>query len=164
MKRVLVTVAAFAVMTAVVLAIPVHFRVERSRLIPAGADAIHAQLDDLRRWEVWMVTSRSERVPGTSTFEADGALWRCKMKDGAEAVVRRVSVSAERLELEFPDRPNMTQTVTLKPEGVGTRVTWVHELTLRGPAKLAQLWKSPDEVMGPVLDEYLAALEKAAVP
>ena len=54
MKRVLAAVAALALLTGITLAIPVEKHVERSRLIPAPVPALHAVLDDFRKWDGWM--------------------------------------------------------------------------------------------------------------
>jgi hypothetical protein len=160
-KRAAIAVAVVLCVLAAALAIPVVKTVERSRLIDAPSTAVRAQLEDLHRWNEWL-PRRSGREPRSSVFEDNGAVLRWKDAYGKAQGLRLVSKTDQRFVVAIVDGADATFTIDLSADGAATRVTWKHEVTLRGPAKLVPLIKPVDEVVGPAIEESLAALAKAS--
>jgi hypothetical protein len=160
LKRLLIGFAVLLGLFVVLLAVPVTHTAERSRLIAAQPASIQAQLDSPRDLDTWL--PRHHTHAGSATFEGPargaGALLRWQTVKGEDHALRVAGSSPERVTFEMQPNNAAVQTVSLRLEGGGTRVTWSHAVTLRGWQKLVPLLRSVDSVVGPDLEKALAAL------
>ena len=149
---------------------PKTFRVQRSAVIPATPEAVHAHLDDFRRWAAWSPWEKMD--PGmTRTFSGAargvGAVyaWEGK-KAGAGRMEITTSEPGRRLvfSLDFlkPFRSSNTTEITLRPVSGGTEMTWA----MFGPSPLVSrvmgVFMSLDRMIGRDFEAGLANLQALA--
>jgi hypothetical protein len=112
---------------------PRHYRVERSALFNAKPETIHAQIADLRAWKSWgvwqqrdpgMKLSYSEPAKGVGAWSA----WISAKEGSGKMTITQQTPTVVAYALEFPDFGTKSNaSLTLAPEGTGTRVTWMDE-------------------------------------
>lgn len=162
MKAAFFVAAALMLVAGIALSIPTTKVVERSQVIAAPYDAVRTQLSDFKSFSDWLPAK--ERVPQSSTYEENGNLWRYQTKEGRSYSVRFAWASPDHLELEMVDGAKAKQILSLTPEGTGTRVTWRHQVELVGLPKLAPVLFPPEKILGPILEDNLAALARKVAP
>jgi hypothetical protein len=165
---VLAIAAAIALFLIVCAMKPDAFRIERSTLIDAPADRIHPMIDDFRRWPDWspwetkdpgMTRTLSGAETGTGAVYAwDGNrnIGAGRMEILDSAVPARVVIQLDFLR---PFKARNTAEFTLKPEGLGTRVTWA----MFGPqpfiGKVMDTIMNCDRMIGKEFEAGLARLK-----
>ncbi len=123
-----------AVLAAVSLALPSHFRVERSVDINAPAPRVYSLLAapaEWKRWTVWNRRDPAMKIEYGGPNSGAGARWSWQSAtEGNGAMEFTEAVPGERIgyRLAFPDF-GMTSTgaLTISPVGGGVRVRWTNE-------------------------------------
>lgn len=170
---VILVVAAFVVaVLGFVATRPDSFRLERGAVVGAPAATIFPLIVDFRRWTVWSPFDKMD-PEGALKRSYGGAAsglgatygWEGPRTGvGAMEIVevepgRRVLIKLDFIK-PFPAH-NMAE-FTLTPEAGGTRVTWA----MYGPqpfgSKLMGLVFNTEKMMGPVFEQGLADMKKAA--
>jgi carbon monoxide dehydrogenase subunit G len=146
------------------------FRVERSILIDAPADAIFPQINDFHAWADWSPYEKMDaHLDKTFTGPAKGkgatyAWVGKKAGSGSMEILQSDPSSKVVIKLEFtkPFTAHNTAEFTLEPQGKATKVTWA----MHGPntlmSKVMGLFFSMDKLVGPQFEEGLASLKRLA--
>ena len=141
---------------------PVDITVERSLVMSAPPEVVFVELHDLKNWALWPVFA-TNHVPGSDRLE--GSTWSFLSKDDPDAEPKSIVLESATPQLLLLTAGNPRHrskwTIELQPEGTGTRVRWRHQITFFAMGKLASLVRSPDSVIGPLLDESLRNLDEA---
>lgn len=169
----LVAIVVLAVGLVLVLATgkPDTFRVERSVLIAAPAEAVFPHIDDLHAWERWSAyetkdpdmqrthSGPARGVGATYAWDGDDNVGAGRMEIVQSQPVRHVRI---RLNFLRPFETESLSDFTLVPEAGGTRVTWAME----GPAlfvtKIMQVLFDMDAMIGRDFEVGLANLKARA--
>jgi uncharacterized protein YndB with AHSA1/START domain len=167
----LAVVALVAVLVLVVATRPGEYRVERSAVVAAPAEALFGAVADFHRWDAWSPWARLDPAMKTEYGGAPGAIgstyyWLGNDKVGegrmtvlAVAPPRRVEVKLEFLK---PWASTNLTTFDLAPEGAGTKVTWAMSGKLDFLGKAMTLFMEMDKAIGPDFERGLAALKAGA--
>jgi len=144
------------------------FRVERSIVIDAPADAVFPRINDFHAWADWspyekMDADLAKTFTGPASGQGAGYAWvGRKAGSGSMEIVRSEAPSRIVIKLEFtkPMTAHNTAEFTLEPQGPrATKVTWA----MYGPntlmSKVMGLFLSMDKLVGPQFDEGLASLK-----
>lgn len=175
-KNILLAIAialALAITVVLVIAItkPDEFRVERTAMLDAPAEAVFVLVDDFRRWPEW---SPWEDLDPGMTREFSGApygtgavyAWDGNSEAGAGRMEvlesRRPSLVRIQLDFERPMSSSNTTRFEFQPIGDQTRVDWVMQGANPFPFKIMQVFMDVDALIGPDLERGLARLEAAA--
>jgi hypothetical protein len=135
MKTLLKIVGGLAVLVLllvlVAFALPRTYRFERSLVINAKPEAIHAQVADLRAWKTWgawqerdpgMKMSYSEKSTGVGAWSA----WESAKEGNGKMTIIEQTPTKVTYRLEFPDMGTQsTGSLELVPQGGATQVVWV---------------------------------------
>jgi hypothetical protein len=171
----LMNILYFVIAVIVILAIvastkPATFRVERSTLIQAPPERVHALIDDMHGFNTWNPWAKKDpAMKGTYSGPARGRgagyAWASdKVGTGSMEVLDSASPTSVRLRLDFlkPFEAHNFADFTLTPEGAATRVNWA----MYGPAnfmsKLMQIFMSMDKMIGKDFEEGLASMKSIA--
>jgi hypothetical protein len=141
-----------------------HYEFERSIVIKASPDAIHAWVGELRKWPEWVpwettdnnFAEKTSGVGGSYRWSAEGGDGELTFSawDAAEGVVYDMAF----LGSEAPMKSNGS--ITYAEEEAGTRVKW----RMRGKMDGAILggWHAAgmDRMVGPMFDLGLAELKR----
>lgn len=169
LKLILILIVAAAA-TIIVLALrrPDHFRVERSQLIRATPEQIYPHIADLRRWAAWSVwegmdpAMRKTYSPNTTGVGASYE-WKGNRKvgHGRMTLVELMPPTKVVIQLDFiaPFEAHNTATLTLKPHGANTLVTWEMYGPLPFISKLFSVFVSMDKMIGKDFESCLTNLE-----
>lgn len=150
---------------------PEAFRVSRSQLVAAPAEAVFAHLVDFHQWNAW--SPWAKRDPSAkNTFEGPESgvgssfAWAGNSKIGAGKMTIEECVRDEllriKLEFERPMKAVNRASFELKPQGEGTRVTWSMAGKNNFYAKLFSLVVDMDKMIGKDFEEGLANLKALA--
>lgn len=143
------------------------FRVERSIVIDAPAQAIFPQIDDFRAWADWspyekMDANLAKTYSGPARGKGAAYAWvGRKAGSGRMEIVQSDAPSKIVIQLDFskPMTAHNTAEFTLEPQGAATKVTWA----MHGPntlmSKVMGLFVTMDKLVGPQFDEGLASLK-----
>jgi hypothetical protein len=163
----------WALLALVVLALvtaatrPDHFRVERSRVLPAAPAAVLAQLQDFRCWAAWspweaIDPSMQRSYSGASSGPGAVYDWTGTGKAGAgrmEIVAASTEQVLIRIDFFKPFRAHNTVAFTLLPQDGTTQLNWA----MYGPSpfvsKLMGLVFNMDRMIGRDFDKGLAQLQ-----
>jgi hypothetical protein len=144
------------------------FRVERSILIDAPADAIFPHIDDFHAWADWspyekMDANLAKTYSGPARGKGAAYAWVGKKAgSGSMEIVQSLTPSKVVIRLDFtrPMTAHNTAEFTLEPQGSGTKVTWA----MYGPntlmSKVMGLFLSMDKLVGPQFEEGLQSLKR----
>src|SRR3569623_683121 len=173
LKAIAIVAIVLAVGIAAVLAFaltkPDTFRVERSLIVKAPADAIYPLVADFHRWTGW--SPYEARDPAMKrTFggaeQGKGATYAWNGDNNVGAghmeILEASTPSKLRIKLDFerPFEGHNTAEFTFVPQGDATLVTWA----MYGPApflsKLMQLFINMDNMIGKDFDAGLAGQKK----
>lgn len=135
MKILLKILSGFAVLllllVLVAFLLPRHYRIERTLVMKARPEAIHAQIADLRAWKNWgawqerdpgMKLTYSEKSTGVGAWSA----WESKTEGNGKMTITSTTPTKVVYDLEFPDFGSKSQGyMELVPETAGTKVVWV---------------------------------------
>jgi hypothetical protein len=112
---------------------PRNYHIERSAVFNAKPEIIHAQIADLRAWKTWgiwqqrdpaMTLTYSEPAKGVGAWSA----WSSEKEGTGKMTIIQETPTVVSYALEFPDfGTKSTASLTLSPEGNGTRIIWKDE-------------------------------------
>ena len=149
---------------------PKTFRVERSAVIHAPADKVHAMLADFRQWRSWspweeldpeMQRTYNGAIAGVGSAYA----WEGKKAGSGNMLITRSDPQTGiSLDLNFtkPMKANNFTDIVLTPEETSTRVNWA----MYGPqpfmARLFTTFMNMDKMVGKDFEKGLAKLKALA--
>ncbi len=146
--------------------LPREYRVERSAIIKARPEAIHAQLADMRAWSAWTVWH--ERDPAMKNTYSDkqavvGAwsAWESKQEGNGKSTLTEITSTRIVYDLEFPDMGmKSTGAFELTPQADGVKVVWsdAGDLGLNPLSRWFGLFL--DKLLGPDFEAGLAKLKR----
>ncbi|MGQ0655673.1 MAG: SRPBCC family protein [Betaproteobacteria bacterium] len=125
--------AIVAVFLVIVALQPADFRIQRTALIAAPAQAVFAQVNDFRKWLAWSPWEKLDpelkRVyegPPAGTGAKYAWAGNKNVGEGRMTIAESRPGELVRIKLEFfkPFAATHTAEFTFKPEGGGTAVTW----------------------------------------
>ena len=143
------------------------FRVERSTVIPAPAEAIYPLVENFHEWTKWSpwesIDPTMERsYQGPATGVGAKYAWKGRGKAGAGTMeITDATPTAITIRLEFtkPMKALNPTTFTFASEGPGTRVTWTMTGESKGFNRLFMLFVSMDKLVG---NDFEKGLEQLA--
>lgn len=164
---------ALALSTVIVLAlagaflIPRHPEVTRSIDIEAPAEAVFAEVGDLRRFNGWSLwTERDPEATFTFTGPIDGEGQTMRWESSAPELgagtmtVERIEPGTEiEVAVRSDDRGVSTNRLTVEPRGATTTVTWRSTKDLGFNPLNRYLGMGYEEVVGPDFEARLAKLK-----
>ena len=148
-----------------------EFRVVRSAILSAPAQALFALVNDFHRWEAW---SPWEKLDPALERSYDGApagvgavyswVGNNQVGEGRMTILESHPNDIIRIKLEFlkPFAAIHTAEFTFKPEGDRTRVTWNMFGEKSFLSKAIGLFMNMDKMIGDNFEQGLAELESAA--
>ncbi|MGA7391743.1 MAG: SRPBCC family protein [Terrimicrobiaceae bacterium] len=148
-----------------------EFRVVRSAILSAPAQALFALVNDFHRWEAW---SPWEKLDPALERSYDGApagvgavyswVGNNHVGEGRMTILESHPNDLIRIKLEFlkPFAATHTADFTFKPEGDRTRVTWNMFGEKNFLSKAIGLFMNMDKMIGDNFEQGLAQLESAA--
>lgn len=170
MKILLKILGGFAVLllllVLVAFLLPRHYRIERTLVMKARPEAIHAQVADLRAWKNWgawqekdpaMKLTYSEKSTGVGAWSA----WESKTEGNGKMTITSVTPAKIVYDLEFPDFGSKSQGyMELLPDAAGTKVVWVDagDLGMNPMSRWFGLFL--DKMIGPDFERGLSNLAK----
>ena len=161
----------FAVLGTIVALQSSEFRVVRSAILSAPAQALFALVNDFHRWEAW---SPWEKLDPALERSYDGApagvgtvyswVGNNQVGEGRMTILESHPNDLIRIKLEFlkPFAATHTADFTFKPEGDRTRVTWNMFGEKNFLSKAIGLFMNMDKMIGDNFEQGLAQLESAA--
>ena len=164
---------ALAALLAVILIIPIfkspNFRVERSRSIPAAADALfpyfnnHKKFNEINPWLKMDPDAKVSYAGPESGVDAVSSWEGGKTGKGSATIVESKPNAAVKLRMDWKEPMEGTSTVeyTLVPDGAKTKVTWTMYGESNYVGKLMSLFMDCDKICGPQFEQGLADIEKA---
>ena len=122
--------AVIAVLAIIGSLLPRSYDVTTSRLIPASPDEIFPFIEDLQLWQSWspwnahenpnLDVTLGEQTRGTGATQT----WTEPRGDGKLWITAAEPPDSLTFSSRFANWPQMNSSLTLTPEGAGTRVTW----------------------------------------
>ncbi len=143
------------------------YTVERTAVIPASPEKVHAALVDFHEWEHWspwqdVDPEMTQTYSGPDTGVGAVMEWSGNRKAGTGRMeITAVAPDSVVVDLQFlkPFKAHNTTTFAIAPEGEGTRVTW----TMVGPntfmTKVMGVFTSMDKMIGGDFEKGLDRLE-----
>jgi uncharacterized protein YndB with AHSA1/START domain len=149
--------------------LPERVHMERQTIINAPPEKVFAIVSDLQRareWQPWQAMDPNMKV----TFEGNGPgvgqkmIWQSdnpQVGSGSQTVTEFIPNEKLVAALDFGDMGKADATVTLAPEGSGTRVAWLFDAKLDS---IIERWFGllMERFVGPDFEKGLAALKAAA--
>lgn len=167
MSILIVVVLLLAGLAAFIATRPGEFRVERSALIQAPAEAVFAKVNDFHQWPHWSPWARRDplmRVDYEGAEQGVGATQRWagnkEVGKGSATIIESVPGERVRMQLEFlePFRANLAQ-FSFSAEGEATRVTWSMSGRNGFIGKAMGLVFNMDRMVGGDFEQGLASLK-----
>jgi hypothetical protein len=149
---------------------PKTFRIERSTLVNAAPEKVHALLADFRQWRKWSPWEEidpdlARTYKGPEQGVGAGYAWEGKKSGSGNMLITRSDPQTGiSLDLNFtrPMKANNITDITLSPEGSGTRVNWA----MHGPHpfmhRVMSVVFNMDKMVGKDFEKGLAKLKTAA--
>lgn len=148
---------------------PNHFRIQRTTTIAASPEAIHAELEDLRRWQTWspwedIDPALRRTYSGPATGRGSVYEWasdNAKAGEGRMTIIEARVPSKLVIQLDFikPIRATNTAEFTLHAQEGATVVTWA----MYGPSpfvsRLFGLIFNMDKMIGADFEKGLSRLK-----
>lgn len=147
------------------LLLPTEFEVSRSRTIPAGADALHAQVADLEQYEQWQPWAEDDPTMTRTWGErrsGQGASYSWSSEQhGSGTLSISESVPGERVvfDLDFGGS-GAVATLSFEEQAEGTEVTWHMRGDMDLPVVGGWMALMMDPMVGETYDRGLANLER----
>ena len=163
----LVCIALFAVASTR----PDTYHVERSAVIAAPPAAVHAVLEDFRRfneWSPWLELDpdMKQTLEGPPTGAGSSLHWVGKGEagEGRMTITESTPPSSVTEKLEFIKPFSSVAEIhfAITPEGDGSRVTWSMDGKADFMTKVMCLFASMDSMIGPDFEQGLASLQRVA--
>ncbi|MGB5810595.1 MAG: SRPBCC family protein [Polyangiales bacterium] len=146
------------------LFLPKEYRVERSIEIDAPAEAVFAQVNDLRNWAAWSPWLAADpTIKNTFSGPASGVgakvVWTSENSgDGSQTITLSEPPSRIETRLDFGEMGQPGADFTFVPEGEGTLVTWGLAGTA-GSALGGYFALIMDRLLGPQYEDGLQRLK-----
>ena len=168
MSILIVAILLLAGLAAFIATRPDEFRVERSTLIQAPAEAVFAKVNDFHQWPQWSPWARRDplmRVDYEGAEQGVGATQRWagnkEVGKGSATIIESVPGERVRIQLEFlePFRASNQAQFSFTTEGEAIRVTW--SMTGRNGfvGKAMGLVFNMDKMVGGDFEQGLASLK-----
>jgi uncharacterized protein YndB with AHSA1/START domain len=169
-KRILIGLVALALLFAVVgLALPSHFRIERSVTIAAPAEKVYpliAAPAEWKRWSVWNQRDPDMRIEYGGPAAGAGARWSWRSEtEGNGEMQFTEAVPGQRLayRLSFPELGmHSSGLLRIEPEARGVRVSWSNEGEMGASPVNRWFGLFMDRLVGPDFEAGLANLKRLA--
>ena len=176
MRRTLTIAVGMVIATLLAFVVIVNGRpdtthVERSIHVDASPADVFVFGNDLERaleWSPWMGLDPDQEVAFSDRTTGVGAWYTWEGDDkvgkGRQEIVESVADERVVTELQFiePFESEATATLSLVPEGEGTRVTWAFDSQNGFGAKAMSMFVDMDEMLGPDFQRGLEALKPLA--
>ena len=136
---------------------PANFRVTRTTVIAAPAEAVFVQVNELRKWEAWNPWGKIDPAmkltyegPASGAGAAYAWVGNNDVGEGRMTITESQPNERVQCKLEFfkPMTGTSTAEFTFKPEGNQTRVTWSMSGKNNFIAKAFCLFVSMDKIIG----------------
>ena len=171
-RRILIALGVLVVVLLLVIASrPSTFRVVRSLLIPAPANAVFTQVNDFHAWAGWspwekLDPAMKKTFSGAPTGAGSVYTWEGndKVGEGRMTLEKSDRPSAISITLEFvkPVAATSRSEFAFTPEGADTRVVWSMSGKNSFMAKAAGMFMDMDQMIGGDFEKGLAALSTTA--
>jgi uncharacterized protein YndB with AHSA1/START domain len=147
------------------------YRVERSTVISAPADAVYPLLADFRRWAEWspwekLDPAMKKEFQGSAGAPGASYHWtgNDKVGEGRMTITEASAPGhiAYRLEFLKPWQSVSTTVFELAPEGAGTRVSWTMAGAVGFTEKMFSVFMDMDAMIGKDFETGLATLKSVA--
>jgi hypothetical protein len=143
------------------------YRVEREQYIDAPPSAVRERIVDLRRWVSWSPWERLDpdqqrTYGGPESGVGSWYAWRGNRKAGEGRMeIIQADDSQVALDLRFikPFRSQSVNAFAFVPDGEGTRLVWSMAGTNNLLMRVAGVFFSMDELLGPDFEKGLANLK-----
>ena len=171
LKKASLVILVLLIIAAVALYLmPTQYKVERSMVIEAKPEAIHAIVDDFRTWEQWSAWNTELDPTIKRTFSGPEKGVGSKMSwQGDKVGIGYIAWTASdptqgvRYDLDFNDgEMKSTGAIAYEPLGTGTRVTWSNEGDVKDSIVGRALRPFFDKMMGPDFEKGLSRLKTLA--
>lgn len=149
---------------------PAKFRVERSAVIKAAPEKIHALINDFRQWNGWspweeMDPAMKKTFTGPPTGVGAAYAWQGpKSGEGNMLITASDPKSGVSLDLNFtkPMKANNKTDFILTPDSGGTKVNWAMSGENNFMGKLFTTFMNMDKMVGKDFEKGLAKLKALA--
>jgi len=166
LKIVGIVAALILLLVLVAFLFPRHYRVERSAVFNARPEVIHAQIANLKAWKAWGIWM--QRDPGIKLSYSEPAVgvgawssWISTKEGSGKMTITQQTPTLVGYALEFPDFGTKSNaTLTLSPDGPGTRVTWIDVGDLGMNPMNRWFGLFIEKLLGPDFDQSLSNLKR----
>jgi uncharacterized protein YndB with AHSA1/START domain len=168
-RAVLAVVMLVVVLAAIGFMLPSNFKVQRAATIAAPPEKVYAFIADPRQWKAWSAWNRRDpamQVQYAGAASGTGAKWSWQSQSQGNGAMEFIeAVPGERVvySLTFPDMGMTSRgTLSLAPEGGGTRITWSQEGDVGRSPVNRYFALFMDRLVGPDFEQGLANLKALA--
>ena len=166
----LIALAALAVLLIVAATRPDTFRVQRSALVNAPADRVHALINDLRQFNTWNPYEKKDplmkgeyRGPAAGPGAAYSFKGNKEVGTGSLEILKsEPSKVTMKLHMREPFEAQNTVEFVLAPRGSATEVTWAMNGASPFVARIVGLFMDMDRMIGRDFEAGLANLKVRA--
>ena len=172
LKRILVVVvvgvAAFLTFAATR---PANYKIERAVTTSAPASVVYAHVADFAKWAEWSPWAKLDpamksTLSGSPSSPGQRTTWAGNDKVGEGSMTMTAVKPDEKVEisLEFlrPFKDHSLTTLSLAPDGAGTRITWSMTGERAFMGKVACIFMDMDKLVGSDFEKGLSALKAVA--
>ena len=146
------------------------FTISRTVTVDAAPAAVHALVEDFRRWRDWspwedLDPDLERTYSGAEAGVGAHYAWSGSRKAGSGSMeIVAATPESVRIALEFlrPWKASNEVVFTIAPEGAGTRVTWTMTGTHAGVARLFARFINVDKLVGRDFERGLTRLKELA--
>lgn len=169
LKRLLLGIGILLALLAIVgFFLPSRYRVERSIVVNAPAEAVFARVNTLRTWPEWTAWTKAKYPDMETTFSGpDAGVGSVYQWSGKSSGIGSLKITeaepAKRIvyDLDFENGKYLSVgTIAFIPEGASTRVTWVDEGALGANPINRWFGLMMDSMMGPDFEAGLKNLKQ----
>jgi carbon monoxide dehydrogenase subunit G len=172
LKKILAVIAVILVVFVIIVALqPADFHVARTATVATPAEAVFAQVNDLKKWEAWSPWVKLDPAM-KQTYEGPasgiGAVSRWagnnQVGEGSMTITESRPHELIRFNLEFikPMAGTSMAEFSFKPEGNQTTVTWSMSGKNNFIAKAMCLFMNMDRMVGGEFEKGLSSLKSIA--
>jgi hypothetical protein len=169
LEIILIAIAVIMVVFLIIVAMqPAQYRVARSAIVAAPAQAVFAQVNDFHKWDAWNPWGKIDPAMKHSYEGAPagtGAIYTWvgnkEVGEGRMTIIESRPSDLIRIKMEFfkPFAGNSSAEFTFKPEGNQTAVTWSMTGENNFMAKAIHLFINMDKMIGGQFEKGLAQIK-----